>query len=658
MEKRELSVYSFDIFDTCITRISGKPDNIFYLLAMEVLCEKEESLIRAFVIERKAAEKRAMKSLNKEAVTLDNIYAFFNLSFFTEKTVEQVKKREMELEVQSYVPIRDTIKKIETLREKGRIIFISDMYLPYELIYDVLSNYGILKSGDVLYISGCVGLSKHSGKLFDYVGKKEHIKTNRWIHYGDNFHSDYLVPKTKGIKARKIDTNNSVYEAFLEKESRFTSFPLTTSVFSGLIRAARLNNCTDDGGFVSNIMVPLQIPFVVSLLKDAVSKKVKRLYFASRDMYGMYLIAKEFSAFYKDVEIHYLHISTKVVYPTLIHAASKEEILYILNYIGRFLPRKVLKLFSYADDEILRIGHFLDVDKELSVKDISINLFIEKMLEGDNAEKLKNRCAEKRKLFKEYLCQQGFCSDDNALVGLVDIGWRCTCQEMIRQIIDSPVVFYYWGVSPGRSDISKTGAFTAFSYWEDFKELYRSNKYIEFYICRNPEGSTLEYKQESGYIAPVFSNEVEDDCIIEEVRINNEILLKTSRWYKQYPYLLEYSDYIFKNLSLSIIIQFTQCPNKKMVRFLSKKLFWETSFGNSIPVIIKLYPWTAVYLAILYSLKSFNKKIYAYRNVWLDASLIYTYGSLGKQFVLCKQKVMSSMRLKNSIKGILYKLKR
>ena len=656
MEKRELSVYSFDVFDTCITRISGKPDNIFYLLAMEVLCEKEESLMRAFVIERKAAEKKAMKSLNKEAVTLDNIYAFFNLSFFTEKTVEQVKKREMELEVQSYVPIKDTIKKIETLREKGRIIFISDMYLPYELIYEVLSNYGILKSEDVLYISGCVGLSKHSGKLFDYVGEKEHIKTNRWIHYGDNFHSDYLVPKTKGIKARKIDTNDSVYEAFLEKESRFTSFPLATSVFSGLIRATRLNNRTDDGGFVSNIMVPIQIPFVVSLLKDAVSKKVKRLYFASRDMYGMYLIAKEFSTFYKDVEIHYLHISTKVVYPTLIHAASKEEILYILNYIGRFLPRKVLELFSYADDEILRIGDFLDVDKELSVKDISINLFIEKMLEGDNAEKLKNRCVEKRKLFKEYLYQQGFCSDDKALVGLVDIGWRCTCQEMIRQIIDTPVVFYYWGVSPGRSEINKTGAFTAFSYWEDFRELQRGNKYIEFYICRNPEGSTIGYKHEENFVVPILSD-MSDIEIAEDVRMNNEILLKASHWYRQYPCLMEHAESIFRNLSLKIMSRFTQYPNKEITIFLSKNLFWE-HFGSPIPVIIKLYPWTAVYLAILYSLKSFNKKIYTYRNVWLDASLIYTYGTLGKQFVLCKQKALSSMRLKNSIKGILYKLKR
>ena len=51
-------IYSFDVFDTCIVRSCGKPDNIFRLLAEEVVQDKDESRLRAFVIERKNAEKR------------------------------------------------------------------------------------------------------------------------------------------------------------------------------------------------------------------------------------------------------------------------------------------------------------------------------------------------------------------------------------------------------------------------------------------------------------------------------------------------------------------------------------------------------------------------------------------------------------------------
>lgn len=652
-----MKIYSFDVFDTCMTRTCGKPDNVFYLLALDVLREKEECLLRAFVIKRKEAEKKAMGNLNKEAVTLDEIYDFFDLVFFTDKTVEQVKNREIELELQSYVPIKDTVRRIDVLRCKGKILFISDMYLPYDVIYKALDDLGILKSEDSLYISGCVGLSKYSGKLFDYIAEKERIKKADWTHYGDNFHSDFLIPKEKGIKSIRINTNCSEYEASLEKESIFSSFPLTTSIFSGLMRASRLTNHTNnDGGFIANIMAPLLIPFVVSLLQDAVSKKVKRLYFASRDTYGMYLIAKEFSSFYKDVEVYYLHISTKVIYPTLIRIASKDEILYILNHIGRFFPRRILQLFAYNDDEIDEINRFLDIDKELSIKDDKVNIFVEKLLEGDNTEKLRNRCAEKRYLLIDYLFQQGFCGDDNSLVGLVDIGWRCTCQEILRKLIESPIIFYYWGVYPSRLDINKTGLFTAFSYWEDFKELQRGNKYIEFYICRNQEGSTLGYKHEGDLIIPVLSD-ISDTKIAEDIRVNNELLLKVSHWYQQYPCLLENAGFIFKNLSLKVMAQFTQYPDKAVTAFLSKKMFWE-HFGLSLPIIIKLYPWTIVYLAVLYSLKSINKKIYIYRNVWLDASLIYTYGLFGECLVYYKQKIFSSTRLKNGIKRMLYKFKR
>ncbi len=149
-----MRTYSFDIFDTCISRTCGKPENIFRLLAEEVVRDKDESLLRAFVRERKQAEKTAMQSLDKEAVTLDEIYDSFHLVSFSDVPKVEVKRREVELEQQSFRPIKSTLDRINTLRGKGRIVFISDMYLPDEVIRQVLTSFGIMQEGAHLYVSG------------------------------------------------------------------------------------------------------------------------------------------------------------------------------------------------------------------------------------------------------------------------------------------------------------------------------------------------------------------------------------------------------------------------------------------------------------------------------------------------------------------------
>ena len=98
MKRKRFRIYSFDVFDTCIARTCGKPENIFRLLAEEVVRDRDESLLRAFVMERKSAEKKAMLSLQKEAVTLDEIYDVLDLLPFTDMPKEQIKRLEISLE--------------------------------------------------------------------------------------------------------------------------------------------------------------------------------------------------------------------------------------------------------------------------------------------------------------------------------------------------------------------------------------------------------------------------------------------------------------------------------------------------------------------------------------------------------------------------------
>ena len=644
MKRRKFRIYSFDVFDTCMARTCGKPENIFRLLAEEVVRDRDESLLRAFVMERKSAEKKAMLSLQKEAVTLDEIYDVLDLSPFTDMPKEQIKRLEISLEQRSFSPIQDTVKKINSLRGKGRILFISDMYLPDEVIREGLMRYGIMQENDALYISGSVGLSKHTGRLFEYVREKECIRKRAWTHYGDNIHGDYFIPKKKGIRAKLIHTGYSEYEAVVENGARFFVSPLAASVFAGLMRAARLGGRSDDGGFVADIMAPLLVPFVDAILKDAVMRRIRRLYFASRDAYVMFLVAKELLPLYKDLEIRYLHISTKSVYPASVQRADKSELSRLLKYIGCFSPRKIMQMLDCTDEEMRDMERSFDLNKELRYSNThDVNAFMEKLLEGEKRNKIQIRCAVKRELLMDYLRQEEFCSDGRKPVGLVDVGWRCTTQGILREIIDAPVTYYYWGVSRVRVNIGQSGPFMSYYYAEDFSmDMYRNKSFIEFYICRNAEGSTLGYKRTDTSVVPVLGRR-ETSSMDEEIRQNHKSVLCFARQYQQYACLREYSSSISRLLFPQIMYRFIRYPDKSMVAFLSKKLWWNHFLGKKIPVIIKLYPWTVLYIVVFYLLKNKYDNVYKYRQVWLEASLVYTYGrTFGKWLIQCKNRLLAS----------------
>lgn len=641
-----MKTYSFDIFDTCMTRTCGKPDNIFRLLAEDVVRDRDESLLCAFVMERKKAEKSAMLYLKKEAVTLNEIYGMFDLAPFTDMSKERVREIEIALELRSFAPIEETIRKINTLRSKGHILFISDMYLPDEVIREGLIKLKIMREGDPLYVSGSVGLSKHTGRLFEYVREKEGIRKGSWTHYGDNIHSDYFMPKKKGIKARWIHTDYSEYEEIIENEKKFFTSPLAVSIFAGLMRTARMEGGNEDGGFVADIMAPLIVPFVDALLKDAVVRRIRRLYFASRDAYVMYLVARELLPSYNGLEIRYLHISTKSVYPASVRKADKAELSRLLRYIGRFSPSKIMRMFDCPGEEMQDMARMFDLDKELRYGSLQADLFIEKLLEGRKQDIMRARCAAKRELLLGYLRQEGFIGDDYAPVGLVDVGWRCTTQESLRKITDAPVRYYYWGVSSRRVGIGQSGPFTSFFYAENFdKQVYRNMTFIELYICRNTEGSTLGYERTDSGIVPVLERHV-PGLMDDEILRNYASVLSFARRYRQYACLGVHASALFRQCSLRIMDRFTRYPDKSMAVFLSGRLRWGHYLGKKIPVIIKLYPWTAFYIAFFYCLRNVSDHVYKYRMMWFEASLVYTYGVFGKRLIQYKERLLTSKRLK------------
>ncbi len=218
--------YSFDIFDTLLTRVVVHPADVFRLVQRELQGKGgiPEVLRKSFVSARVWAEFKSRRLSVNEDVALDSIYHVIERDYRLEsESVQWVMEKELEIEARCLVPIESQSRRVKELHHEGRrLLFISDMYLPSSFIQTQLQRYGLFLTGDRLYVSGELSITKGSGKLFDYVLQKEGLAPDQLLHCGDNPHSDAFVPARKGIRLdpsveSAVGSNAGALSAFVAK---------------------------------------------------------------------------------------------------------------------------------------------------------------------------------------------------------------------------------------------------------------------------------------------------------------------------------------------------------------------------------------------------------------------------------------------------------
>jgi predicted HAD superfamily hydrolase len=188
-------VTSFDVFETAIVRIWAKPTDLFWELGNQL---KQEGLIQvspeSWQQMRIDAETNARKASAKGEVTLEQIYKQFLSSFnWSTEQLERIMEKEIALEMASLRPVPKIQQKIQFLqKQNSQIIYMSDMYLPKNLIQDFLVKNNVWAKDSNLYVSSEIEASKATGELFPYCIKQESIKASDLIHIGDNLNSNSL----------------------------------------------------------------------------------------------------------------------------------------------------------------------------------------------------------------------------------------------------------------------------------------------------------------------------------------------------------------------------------------------------------------------------------------------------------------------------------
>ena len=322
-------LYSFDVFDTLITRRTKTPKGVFILMREKLFQDDAYSHIpysvkNEFVDLRIKAESNCRAYSEKAEITLGEIYHM--LTKISECSDEQsclIMDLEILYEKNLSIGIGKNIHRIPELINNGhKVVLISDMYLDKETVWDMLRKAGFPVERLHLYLSSEYGMTKASGLLYSKVKETEYIEYSQWEHIGDNVISDNAVPHMLGIRTNPyiITRYNSSMDTpggeivdgirqYVENDLDLSAEEMIGIYYSG----------------------PILYAYVKWILEMCQKKNITELLFLARDGY----ILKRIAAII--CERMNLPIKLKYIYSsrTAWRTDDPDEIVKVKNYISQ-----------------------------------------------------------------------------------------------------------------------------------------------------------------------------------------------------------------------------------------------------------------------------------------------------------------------------------
>lgn len=523
-------ITSFDIFDTCLVRKCGTPENFFDVFSLRAFNhEPPEWARQEFVAARKLAESKLWEE--NPHYTLQDIWAEMDWTHQFLKSKAELCRMEQELEQEMLVPVLKMRDMVNECRKHGdKIIFISDMYLSSDFLIDVMREHGFYQEGDSLYVSCECQAVKWNGELFRYVRDKEGLQSFRhWHHYGDNKVGDYKAPKKLGIRCTLINHEYTPYQKQWKDNDYYLGFKYP-SILAGLGRALHYSTeRTTHTDFVLDIIAPFYCSLVYRIMRDAEQRGIKRLYFCARDAWPLYKIANQYASQFPDIESHYLYISRKSLY----EGEDKAKLQYFIQEGIATKTDKVAMVDVRSQGKTQRyLSDFLIVHGYKEIFGYYFEMFTKVELKYHNA----------------YYCE-------------VNKPYQSLNNNTQRLLMS-------WQL------------------YEDFFSLNDYPKTIDYTIDEHgnaiPVFSTNDDEQNSRNIDAGFW-----------MNKHNEILQKYSEWYMANGLYL-YSNRVFENVATITLVRFFERPEKHYLCALEQFYAYNDNIGRYVPYVGKHPIWKLI----------------------------------------------------------------
>lgn len=589
-------LYSFDVFDTLITRKTATPTGIFALIQKELIINNKFKNIPIYLREnfytiRIQAEENlrntnsSVRPFPIEEVTFNSIYdSIANCVNLSNEEKNLLKNLELTTEINNTVPVIKNIDLVKKLvSENKKVILISDMYLSGDNIKDILVNIDPIFKDIKIYASSDFLKTKTTGTLYEIIAQKENITYKNWQHMGDNLTSDIKMAKRYNISTIYYNGTQlnacEKYSLTNKLKDRDYKFQITIGTAKNLRTNVSKNNDMMNLGI--SLSSPMLFMFTYWIIEQAKKLKINRLYFVARDGYILKEIADLIIKKYGyNIEIKYIY-GSRIAWRN----ATLNTIQDILNcsWFNTYESKTITDLFSNFNINPNNIKQYLpsqyhNFNKNLSAKDIR-NILSNIANNPTLSELVINNLKEIKNNLLGYLSQEIDYSDDKfAFIDLRGTGLTANLLGKVMQDLTSTkITFFYFQ----RGNIINLEELNT-EYTKFYQMFYSSNKYYHDIIeilTRAPHGQTLGYKKENNKYIPILES-IEGEVIVKYGFFDylKGVILFANDYLNQIDY------YKFNPLFLDLFCDYhdflTECPDKKTADLIGRIPFTFSGVSN------------------------------------------------------------------------------
>ena len=463
---------SFDLFDTLLIRRIHEPDLIKPAVARFIATQATNAglnwtwaRVQLFRdrIEQEMRHETSQSFEDHEAcypVFMTRLLQTIFGEQYDDALLEEVTSYELQIENTMLVPRAPLVDWLKAQHGLGRtILVLSDIYLPASHLQRLIAHAGFLDAVTEVVSSADSFLAKASGKGFSLIKERLGLDPNRWLHLGDNPHSDGLRPASLGIRALVLrDSDEKHRKAIIKRYHNYSQGQVFWKgrVLQQLMLPLEAENLARSPLYVYgyNVLAPLLSAFIHSVAQSCLDAGIRRLYFFSREGWLFERIWKALAPTLfpgaQLPEISYLYVSRMA----LAGASCAYQGLLPTSADIVFLPagnrdfRDVCRVFGLQaepfTEHLARYG--LTAETVLTgahpgfVPNNRLQ-FNELLADADFQNEVRRQTRPANDALMRYLEDQHFFSYPE--VALVDIGWLGTIQRFLYDAVkhrpDAPV---------------------------------------------------------------------------------------------------------------------------------------------------------------------------------------------------------------------------
>jgi hypothetical protein len=416
----------------------------------------------------------------------------------SEQIVGELQRSELRFE-KSVVSLDDSILGVFEQDGSTRRIYISDFYMPGTMLEELLDSVGASRFFHGGYVSCDKLLNKRSGRLFDYVRSTEGDFAE-WCHYGDNEHSDFVVPQKRGIAAR-LYLPDIQHNRRLESEAKFSN--RGHYINSLLNPPCVLRGARNTSSLVSGLF----LGFTLFIQERVLALGLKRLFFLTREgefFLRIYKTIRRFSPHRSQLpEGELLEVSRLSTFAPSIRDFAIPELMRVWNLYSTQSFTALFETLGFDKDVFtaLASNHGIDVDHSIEYPWLD-NRVISFFHDPAVKERASREIESKRRSVLDYFQRMIPPVGSDNRVALVDIGWRGTIQDNIATLIpDTTFYGIYLGLNKFLNEQCSNSQKVAFGpNLNDSNSLSRLLRFVApvEMISNSPHGSVVGYAKIDG----------------------------------------------------------------------------------------------------------------------------------------------------------------